>query len=120
MKNARLLILTAIALFLLSAFHTAAFAQSQTNDDLYTPAVYDRGAYYYTRGMVGRKCDGGGTALINCVKHFFPNLKPKRILDLGCAVGWTTVPLVDEWPDAEVHGIDVGAVRNDGPGLAAF
>ena len=34
MKNARPLILTAIALFLLSAFHAAAFAESQTNDDL--------------------------------------------------------------------------------------
>jgi SAM-dependent methyltransferase len=85
------------------------YQTSQTDDDLYTPAVYDRGAYYYTRGMVGRHCDGGGTALINCVKHFFPKLKPQRILDLGCAVGWTTVPLVDEWPDAEVHGVDVGA-----------
>jgi hypothetical protein len=34
MKNARLLILTAIALFLLTGFHTAVFAESQTNDDL--------------------------------------------------------------------------------------
>ena len=34
MKNARPLILTAIALFLLSAFHVAAFAESQSNDDL--------------------------------------------------------------------------------------
>ncbi len=85
------------------------YQTSQTEDDLFTPAVYDRGAYYYTRGMVGPKCDGGGTALINCVKHFYPGLKPVRILDLGCAVGWTTLPLTDAWPNAEIHGIDVGS-----------
>ncbi len=84
------------------------YATSRSADDLATPAVYERGAYYYTRGMVGRWGEGGGMALINAVKEFFPDLKPRRILDVGCAVGWSTTPLTDAWPDAEVHGIDVG------------
>jgi SAM-dependent methyltransferase len=84
------------------------YPTSRSEDDLFTPAVYDRGAYYYTRGMVGRWGEGGAYALINAVKEFFPDLQPKRILDVGCAIGWTTVPLVDAWPEAEVHGIDVG------------
>jgi ubiquinone/menaquinone biosynthesis C-methylase UbiE len=43
------------------------------------------------------------------VKENFPDLKPKRILDLGCTVGHSTLSYVDEFPDAEVYAIDVGA-----------
>lgn len=34
---------------------------------------------------------------------------PRRILDIGCGVGHATLPWVEAFPDAEVHGIDVGA-----------
>ena len=84
------------------------YSTTRSETDLATPAVYDRGAYYYTRGMAGRWGQGGGLANVTAFKEFFPDLKPKRILDLGCAIGWTTLPIVDEWPEAEVHGIDVG------------
>jgi SAM-dependent methyltransferase len=84
------------------------YSTSRSETDLATPAIYDRGAYYYTRGMAGRWGQGGGTANVTAFKKFFPDLKPKRILDLGCAIGWTTLPIVDEWPDAEVHALDLG------------
>ena len=85
------------------------YQTTQSEGDYYGPAVYDRGAYYYTRGMSGRQGEGPGWAMVTAVKHFFPDFQPKRILDVGCAVGWSTTSLVDAWPDAEVHGIDVGA-----------
>ena len=84
------------------------YQTSRSEDDLYSPGVYDRGAYYYTMGMSGRYGEGGGNALVMAVNELYPELEPKRILDLGCAVGWSTLPLVDAWPEAEVHGIDVG------------
>lgn len=34
--------------------------------------------------------------------------KVKRILEIGCAIGQTTMALKDRFPDAEVWGIDVG------------
>lgn len=80
-----------------------------SDDDVLQGAVYDRGAYYYTKGMVGRWGQGGGTALLMAVQEKYPDLKPKRILDVGCAIGWSTSPFVQAYPDAEVYGIDVGA-----------
>ncbi|MBP01911.1 MAG: methyltransferase type 12 [Rhodospirillaceae bacterium] len=85
------------------------YQTSLSETDVFAGAVFDRGAYYYTKGMVGPMGEGGGDALIMAVKKYFPNLKPRRVLDLGCAIGWTTTPLVDAFPDAEIYGIDVGA-----------
>ena len=85
------------------------YQTSLSDDDVYAGALYDRGAYYYTKGMVGRHGQGGGTAMVMAVQELFPDLKPKRILDVGCAIGWSTAPLLHACPDVEVYGIDVGA-----------
>ncbi|MBM3514048.1 MAG: class I SAM-dependent methyltransferase [Alphaproteobacteria bacterium] len=79
-----------------------------SDEDVFVGAVYDRGAYYYTKGMAGRWGEGGAVATINLMRDMFPDFKPKRILDVGCAIGWTTTPWRDAFPDAEIHGIDVG------------
>lgn len=41
------------------------------------------------------------------LKEKYPDLKPKRILDLGCAVGTETIGLKDAFPDAEIYGVDL-------------
>jgi ubiquinone/menaquinone biosynthesis C-methylase UbiE len=46
------------------------------------------------------------------LKHFrthWPEYRPARILDLGCTIGTSTLPWAQAFPEAEVHGIDVGA-----------
>jgi len=85
------------------------YQTSLDDDDLFVGAVYERGAYYYTTGMGGRLRDGPGKSLVAAVKRFFPDLEPRRILDIGCTTGGSTIPIIDAWPDAEVHAIDVGA-----------
>lgn len=45
--------------------------------------------------------------IVSNLKDKFPNLKPKRILDLGCAVGTETIGLKEAFPDAEIHGLDI-------------
>ena len=77
--------------------------------DVFAGALYDRGAYYYSKGLGGPLNDSTGRALVIVFQELYPDEKPKRVLDLGCAVGATSVPWVDLWPDAEVYGIDVGA-----------
>lgn len=77
--------------------------------DVYAGALYDRGAYYYTKGLTGPLNDGSGRSLVASFRELFPEARPRRILDLGCAIGGSTIPWLDAFPEAEVHGIDVGA-----------
>jgi SAM-dependent methyltransferase len=79
------------------------------DDDIANGAVYDRGVYVYTMGRQGPLNSDLGDSTINFIKAKFPRLLPRRILDLGCTVGQSTVPYVDAFPEASVYGIDVGA-----------
>ena len=45
--------------------------------------------------------------IVSALKDKFPDLNPKRILDLGCAVGTETIGLKEAFPDAEIHGLDI-------------
>ena len=85
-------------------FHT----ESRPND-VYAGALYDRGVHVFAFGGLGGRNDGLGVAQAEVIRERFPDFKPKRILDLGCGPGFTTVPWKEYFPDAEVHGIDVGA-----------
>jgi SAM-dependent methyltransferase len=78
-------------------------------DDLYAGAVYDRGVYVYAYGGLGEDNAGLGQATIDCVMGRFPDLKPRRILDMGCASGMSTLPLAKAFPGAEIHAIDIAA-----------
>ena len=43
--------------------------------------------------------------LVAAVAH----LKPQRVLDVGCGPGALTVTLLEQWPEARIHGIDSSA-----------
>lgn len=79
-------------------------------DDIKPGAMYDRysSTYHYWRNG-GWMNDGRGHTIASHVISACPGFTPRRILDMGCAVGHTTVVLKDDFPDAEVHAIDVGA-----------
>lgn len=79
------------------------------DDDLYAGAVYDRGVYVYAYGGLGPKNDALGQGTVDCVKERYPDLRPRRILDMGCGAGMSTHPLHEAWPDAEIHAIDIAA-----------
>ena len=78
-------------------------------------AIYDRGGYVYSMGGWGSQIDAMGRGVVDHIKATFPDLKPARILDMGCTIGGSTLPYVDAFPDAEVFAIDarraVPAVR---------
>jgi ubiquinone/menaquinone biosynthesis C-methylase UbiE len=79
-------------------------------DDLTAGALYDRGVYIYAAGQLGALNDDKGQAVI---EHYLdahhPDLAPSAVLDMGCSVGHSTLPYVERFPDADVHGIDVAA-----------
>jgi ubiquinone/menaquinone biosynthesis C-methylase UbiE len=78
-------------------------------DDVYAGALYDRGVHVFSFGGLGAQNEGLGVAQAALIRERFPDFKPKRILDVGCGPGFTTLPWKDYFRDAEVHGIDVGA-----------
>jgi SAM-dependent methyltransferase len=78
-------------------------------NDIYAGAVYDRGVYLYAYGGLGERNEALGESTISCVKQRFPDLKPRRILDLGCSAGMSTLPLAKAFPGAEIFAVDLAA-----------
>jgi SAM-dependent methyltransferase len=101
----------------LPAYHTAVdihcmpggYHSDFTADDVAEGAIYDRGVYIYAMGRMGPFNDDIGASGAEWIKAHYPDFKPRRILDMGCTVGHSTIPYCDLFPEAEVHGIDVGA-----------
>jgi ubiquinone/menaquinone biosynthesis C-methylase UbiE len=86
------------------SYHAELFA-----GDVSGAASYDHAIFATTGGMLGRYSDGGGQAVVKWLRDHRPDLKPKRILDLGAALGHNTLPIAQAFPDAEVVAVDVGA-----------
>ena len=78
-------------------------------DDISQGAVYERGSYLYTHGYNGPRFDNLGKGVVAYIKQTYPDLQPKRILDMGAAIGNSTLPYCDAFPDAEIYAIDIGA-----------
>jgi SAM-dependent methyltransferase len=99
------------------AYHTAAdihlqpggYHSALDDEDLSAGALYDRAVYLYARGGMGPWNDDLGQAVAAYVKKRFPKLAPKRILDMGCSVGHSTLAWKAAFAEADVHGIDLGS-----------
>lgn len=51
--------------------------------------------------------DSFGRIVAGVARKYAPDLDPKAVLDMGCGTGEQTLAYKREWPEAEVHGIDV-------------
>jgi ubiquinone/menaquinone biosynthesis C-methylase UbiE len=86
------------------------YQQEITADDVFPGAEFDRTFRLYSMGGLGPNLDAQGWTLISVIKERYPDLKPRRILDLGCTVGHSTLPYTQAFgDDVEVHAIDVAA-----------
>lgn len=79
------------------------------DDDASAGMVYDRAVHIYAMGQMGPYNNDMGASIVLWLQENYPDFKPKRILDLGCSVGHSTVPYCDAFPKAEVHAVDVAA-----------
>ena len=79
------------------------------DDDIFAGALYDTAVYIYVLEGLGRNNDDMGRTAIAHLKKNYPDFKAKKILDMGCAVGHSTLPYLEAFPGAEVHALDVGA-----------
>jgi SAM-dependent methyltransferase len=99
------------------AYHTAYDIHLQpggyhtefTVDDVAEGALYDRSVYLYAMGNLGPIQELFGRSLIAYYKRLVPGAKPRRILDMGCTVGHSTLAWKRAFPEAEVYAIDVAA-----------
>lgn len=80
-----------------------------TTDDVSAGVVYDKGINLYMGGALGPENDLTGNTLVAYIREKHPDFKPRRILDMGCAIGNSTLVWGRAFPQAELHGIDVGA-----------
>jgi SAM-dependent methyltransferase len=77
--------------------------------DVYAGARYELGISLFSLGHHGSMNDSKGEAGVRFLQQRFPQLRPLRILELGCTAGNSLLPYCDAWPEAEVYGIDVSA-----------
>lgn len=90
------------------------YARDKASDDIIAGAYYEAGGALYSRGQ----SVGVGESKAECIMRFiarrYPDVKPRRILDMACSAGSSATPYALAFPDAEVHAIDVG------PGLLRY
>ncbi|MEL7188489.1 MAG: class I SAM-dependent methyltransferase [Pseudomonadota bacterium] len=84
------------------------YATAESASDVSAGALYDRGVYLYSMGMMGPKNDDMGRSVCHYIQRNLSDFRPTSILDMGCTVGHSTLPYKEIFPDAEVIGIDVG------------
>ncbi len=77
------------------------------DDDVLPGAVFDPGVFLYSMGRMGAYNEDMGATILSYLRQNRPGFSPKRILDMGCSVGHSTLPYVDAFPDAEVHALDI-------------
>lgn len=78
-------------------------------NDVSAGANYDSGIFATTGGAMGGLSDMAGRAVVDWLTTQHPDFAPKRILDIGCTIGHTLVPIAQAYPNAEVIGVDVAA-----------
>ncbi len=78
-------------------------------DSVLPGAVYDNGFNVFAFGAMGKQLNDIGCSMANFIRLARPDLKPQKILDVGCTIGHNTLPWKQTFPDAEVHGVDIAA-----------
>lgn len=84
------------------------------DDDVRQGAIYARSANAYLLNRTGARHDYRGQTVIAHLLARWPELAteagaPRRILDLGCLVGASTLAYAEQFPGAEIHAIDTSA-----------
>ena len=77
------------------------------DNDLAAGILYEAGGNIYAMGQGIGKRDSKGERLIAHIREQFPQLAPRRILEMGCSAGGQTTDYPAAFPDAEVHAIDL-------------
>ncbi len=78
-------------------------------DDIFAGAEYERTTYINVNGLFGPKMESLGEVVSDWVKKKHGHLKPRKILEIGCAIGQSTLAWARAFPNAKIYGIDLSA-----------
>lgn len=85
------------------------YARTLDAEDILAGAFYESGGNLYSMGRGMGAKDSKAGAVIAWLAEHYPDFRPRRILDMGCSAGASSVPYAQAFPDAEVHALDIGA-----------
>ncbi len=90
------------------------YYHSEHDHDLHAALIYfgTLELYRAAKGLTAHAPVGEpgiGRYIASVVRRRYPDLQPRRILDLGCGPGTDTIAYKEAFPDAEVHGLDLSA-----------
>lgn len=88
---------------------TGGYLMDLGGGDVSAGALYECGGNLYAFGNNISRNDSKAAQVQTFLHERFPTLQPRRILDMGCSAGSASVPYALEFPEAEVHAIDVGS-----------
>ncbi len=94
-----------------TAYHgqPGGYCLDRDSGDWYAGALQEAGGTLYSRGAGTGAKDSKGQAVIRFVETTFPKFSPRQVVDLGCGYGGQTSNYAVAFPDAEIHGVDLGA-----------
>ena len=78
-------------------------------DDIAPGVVYDISLPIYSGNSMGDENDLLSQAIIGYMQNYIKLPEPERMLDIGCAIGNSTLPFAKIFPNTEIHGIDVAS-----------
>ena len=84
------------------------YMRDQRSSDITAGALYESGGNVYSSGVGIGQRDSKAGAVIGFLAQRLPDLRPKRILDLGCSAGGASVGYAASFPEAEIHAVDAG------------
>ncbi len=85
------------------------YYQENFPGDVTNAANYDCGFFVTIGGAEEPWLDGMGGSIAHAIKRRFPDLQPKRILDMGCTLGHNALSIARVFPEAEVVAVDLAA-----------
>ncbi|WP_052215547.1 class I SAM-dependent methyltransferase [Sphingomonas sp. ERG5] len=78
-------------------------------DDVVAGALYETGGNVFSFGQGAGRGDTKTGVAVRLLEEHFPDLEPRRILDIGCSAGAASAAYAATYPQADVHAIDIGA-----------
>lgn len=77
------------------------------SEDMAAGVLYEAGGNIYAMGQGIGKSDSKAERLIAHIRERYPDLRPRRILEMGCSAGGQSTDYPAAFPDAEFHAIDL-------------